>query len=157
MKMSNCIQSVACLLASALIGVASPAMAADFPPKQITIVMTVRSEGGQDRLTRAFAKVWENASRRQAQGSSETGGLRAGGPRLLRSQPADGTVVASANLSTVGIMHRQQKPSWGWHETIHNLGTFGVDPGAVFVRADSPHATLEDVIEAARRSPCWPE
>ena len=153
MKTSNCIQSVACLLASALIGVASPAMAADFPPKQITIVMTGSVGGGQDRLTRAFAKVWEKHLGAKLKVLPKPGASGRVGLDYFASQPMDGTVVASANLSTVGIMHRQQKPSWGWHETIHNLGTFGVDPGAVFVRADSPHATLEDAIEAARAEP----
>ena len=69
------------------------------------------------------------------------------------SQPADGTVVASANLSTVGIMHRQQKPPWDWYRTIHNLGVFGVDPGAVFVRRDSTYRTIQDLFEAARHKP----
>ncbi len=140
-------------LALAGIAVAGPVAAADFPPRQITVVMTSSVGGGQDRLTRAFAKVWEKHLGARLRILPKPGASGRIGLDYFAKQPADGTVVASANLSTVGIMHRQQAPDWGWLETVHNLGVFGVDPGAMFVRADSPHRTIEEVIEAARAEP----
>ena len=153
MRISDRIQRVACLLATASIVAAAPATAADFPPKQITIVMTGSVGGGQDRLTRAFAKVWEKHLGAKLKVLPKPGASGRVGLDYFASRPADGTVVASANLSTVGIMHRQQNPDWDWHDTMHHLGTFGVDPGAVFVRSDSPYMTVESVIEAARADP----
>ena len=142
----------AALAAVALLAAAS-IHAAEYPPRQVTIVMTGSIGGGQDRLTRAFAKVWEKHLGAKLKVLPKPGASGRVGLDYFASQPADGTVVASANLSTVGIMHRQQRPAWGWHETMHHLGVFGVDPGAMFVRADSPHRTVRDVIEAAKAEP----
>ena len=142
----------AALAAVALLAAAS-IHAAEYPPRQVTIVMTGSIGGGQDRLTRAFAKVWEKHLGAKLRVLPKPGASGRVGLDYFASQPADGTVVASANLSTVGIMHRQQRPAWGWHETMHHLGVFGVDPGAMFVRADSPHRTVRDVIEAAKAEP----
>ena len=143
----------ACLLAAGPVLATTPATASDFPPREVTIVMTGSIGGGQDRLTRAFAKVWERHLGAKLKVLPKPGASGRVGLDYFASQPADGTVLASANLSTVGIMHRQQKPDWGWHETMHHLGTFGVDPGAMFVRSDSPHQTVGDVIEAASAAP----
>ena len=142
----------AALAAVALLA-ATSIHAAEYPPRQVTIVMTGSIGGGQDRLTRAFAKVWEKHLGAKLRVLPKPGASGRVGLDYFASQPADGTVVASANLSTVGIMHRQQRPAWGWHETMHHLGVFGVDPGAMFVRADSPHRTVRDVIEAAKAEP----
>lgn len=140
-------------LAAAGLLAAASIHAAEYPPRQITIVMTGSVGGGQDRLTRAFAKVWEKHLGAKLKVLPKPGASGRVGLDYFASQPADGTVVASANLSTVGIMHRQQRPAWDWHETMHHLGVFGVDPGAMFVRADSPHRTVRDVIEAAKAEP----
>lgn len=153
MRVQTSAKRMAFVLATGSFLAATPALATDFPPKQITIVMTGSIGGGQDRLTRAFARIWERHLGAKLKVLPKPGASGRVGLDYFASRPADGTVLASANLSTVSIMHRQQKPDWGWHETMHHLGTFGVDPGAMFVRADSPHRTVEEVIEAARADP----
>ncbi|MDA9982326.1 tripartite tricarboxylate transporter substrate-binding protein, partial [Gammaproteobacteria bacterium] len=140
-------------LLAIVLSAAGTVRALEFPPKKITIVMTGSVGGGQDRLTRVFVKVWEKHLGARIGVLPMPGASGRVGLDYFAAQSTDGTVLASVNLSTASIMHRQQKPSWDWLATIHNLGVFGVDPGAIFVRKDSPYQTVENIIDAARQQP----
>ena len=153
MRIRFALKPLACAVVTLTLSTAATAETDDFPPRQITVVMTGSVGGGQDRLTRAFAKVWERHLGAKIKVLPKPGASGRVGLDYFQSQPADGTVVASANLSTVGIMHRQQQPDWDWHATMHHLGVFGVDPGAMFVRSDSPYETVQEVIDAAQKKP----
>ena len=115
--------------------------------------MTGSTGGGQDRLTRAFVKVWEKHLGTRITVLPMPGASGRAGLDYYAAQAADGNVLASVNLSTVSIMYRRHKPGWDWHATIHALGVFGVDPGAVFVRKDSPYRTVRAVVDAAIKQP----
>lgn len=115
--------------------------------------MTGSVGGGQDRLTRVFAKVWEKHLGVPIRIKPVPGASGRVGLDYFAAHGTNGSLLASVNLSTVSIMHRQQNPNWDWSATIHNLGVFGVDPGALFVPRDSPYKTVQDVVDAARLRP----
>ncbi len=140
---------------------ASVAMLAGLPaeaawkPKQITIVVPHSLGGGQERLTRAIASVWEKHLKTKFKILPKRGSSGRVGFDYFQSQKSaqKGIVIVSTNLATTGVMWIQQKPKWDWKTTIQPLGLFGIDPGVYAVRKESKFKTFKDVIEAAKKTP----
>ncbi|MFQ5960803.1 MAG: tripartite tricarboxylate transporter substrate-binding protein [Candidatus Methylomirabilales bacterium] len=129
----------------------SHAVAAEWNPKKITLVLPHSLGGGQDRLTRALIKVWAKHLGTKLEVLNKRGASGRIGFDYFQTQPKDGTVILTSNIATTGTMYAQQKPDWSWEETIHILGVFGVDPAAVFVLKDSPFQSMKDVIAAGKK------
>jgi len=129
----------------------SEAQAAEWQPKQITLVLPHSLGGGQDRLTRAFVKVWSKHLGAKIKVLNKRGASGRIGFDYFQTQPKDGTVLVTTNIATTGTMYAQQKPPWSWEDTVHILGIFGVDPAAIFVLKDSPFKSIQDVIAAGKK------
>ncbi len=129
----------------------SAAQAAEWKPKQVTIVLPHSLGGGQDRLTRVLVKVWAKKLGTKIKVLNKRGASGRIGFDYFRTQPQDGTVLITTNIATTGIMYASQKPDWKWEDTVYHLGVFGVDPGAVFVLKDSPFKSIKDVIAAGQK------
>ena len=129
----------------------SAAQAAEWKPKQITIVLPHSLGGGQDRLTRVLVKVWAKKLGTKIKVLNKRGASGRIGFDYFRTQPQDGTVLITTNIATTGIMYASQKPDWKWEDTVYHLGVFGVDPGAIFVLKDSPFKSVKDVIAAGQK------
>ena len=137
------------MLTTGVMGVA-PAQA-DWNPKKITIILPHSLGGGQDRLTRAFVKVWGKHLGAKISIKPKRGASGRIGFDHWQKQARDGTVLVSTNIATTGIMYSSQKPDWSWTDTVYNLGVMGVDPGAVFTLKSSKYKTIQDVIADARK------
>jgi len=129
----------------------SEAQAAEWQPKKITLVLPHSLGGGQDRLTRAFVKVWSKHLGAKIKVLNKRGASGRIGFDYFQTQPKDGTVLVTTNIATTGTMYAQQKPPWSWEDTVHILGVFGVDPAAIFVLKDSPFKSIKDVIAAGKK------
>jgi len=129
----------------------SEARAEEWQPKKITLVLPHSLGGGQDRLTRAFIKVWSKHLGFKIEVLNKRGASGRIGFDYFQTQPKDGTVLVTTNIATTGTMYAQQKPPWSWEETVHILGVFGVDPAAIFVLKDSPFQSIQDVIAAGKK------
>ncbi|MFT5539725.1 MAG: putative tricarboxylic transport membrane protein [Alphaproteobacteria bacterium] len=130
---------------------ATTSVAQDFPPKTITIVLSHSLGGGQDRATRAFAKVWSKHLGTKLAVKPKNGASGRVGFDYWISQPRDGSTLLSSNIGTTSIMYVRQRPKWSWSEKVHFVGLIGIDPGAVFVEAKSPFKSIQDVIGAAKK------
>ncbi len=138
--------------AAAAIGVfAAPAAA--WSPEKVTIVLPHGVGGGQDTTTRAFGKVWEKHLGAKIVFENVKGGSGRKGWDYFLSKPADGSYVLSTNLASASIMYAQQKPNWNWTEKVYAAGSFAVDPGAFFVRSDSPIKSMGDIVEMTKDKP----
>ncbi|MEQ8194792.1 MAG: tripartite tricarboxylate transporter substrate-binding protein [Rhodospirillales bacterium] len=141
------------LAAASLTVLTSTPAHAEWKPKEITIVVPHSLGGGQERLTRAFASVWEKHIGTKLKILPKRGSSGRVGFDYFQTQPTDGTVIVSTNLATSGIMWIQQKPKWDWNKTIQTMGLFGIDPGVYAVRKESKFKTFKEAIEAAKKKP----
>ena len=130
----------------------APAQAADWQPKQISIVLSHSLGGGQDRLSRAFTKVWSKHMGAKMTVKPKRGASGRIGFDYFVSQPRDGSVLLSTNIGTTAIMYVKQRPKWSWTEKVRFVGLMGIDPGAIFVLSDSKYKTIKDVIEDAKKN-----
>ena len=136
--------------AGLVFGVATPAQA-DWQPKNITIVLSHSLGGGQDRLTRAFSKVWSKHLGAKLTVKPKNGASGRIGFDYFISQPRDGTVLLSSNTGTTAIMYVKQRPKWSWTEKVRFVGLMGIDPGAIFVLSSSKYKSIKDVIADAKK------
>jgi tripartite-type tricarboxylate transporter receptor subunit TctC len=136
--------------AGVVLAAGSPAQAA-WEPKKITIVLSHSLGGGQDRLTRAFSKVWSKHLGAKLTVKPKRGASGRIGFDYFVSQPRDGTVLLSSNIGTTSIMYVKQRPKWSWTEKVRFVGLMGIDPGAIFVLKDSKYKSIKDVIAAAKK------
>lgn len=143
--------AIGALAATALaFGAGAPAQAA-WNPDKITIVLSHSLGGGQDRLTRAFSKVWSKHLKAKLTVKPKSGASGRIGFDYFVSQPRDGTVLLSTNIGTTSIMYVKQRPKWSWTQKVHFVGLMGIDPGAIFVTSDSKYKTIKDVIADAKK------
>lgn len=130
---------------------AGAATAADYPFKTVTIVLSHSLGGGQDRATRAFAKVWEKHLGTNLNIKPKNGASGRVGFDFWVKEPRDGSSLLSSNIGTTSIMYVRQRPNWSWTEKVHFVGLMGVDPGAIFVTATSPYKTIQDLVDASKK------
>ena len=138
------------LAAASVFGVTTAAQAA-WEPKKITIVLSHSLGGGQDRLTRAFSKVWSKHLGAKLTVKPKNGASGRIGFDYFISQPRDGTVLLSSNTGTTAIMYVKQRPKWSWTEKVRFVGLMGIDPGAIFVLSSSKYKSIKDVIADAKK------
>ncbi len=122
-----------------------------WPPAQMKVVISHDVGSSQNHTTRAFGDLWAEKLGTKFVYENRDGASGRVGYDYFLSQPKDGSVILSSNLGSASIMYAQQKPSWVWDKVLEPVGVFGVDPGAIFVRASSDYKTLKDVVEAAKK------
>ena len=136
---------------------AAPAAAkSSFPEKgkPITIVVPVNAGGGSDVSTRLMLPAMEKILGTQVQVVNKPGaGQQLGHTDFAKSKP-DGYTLDMTNLPTTLTTYLDKE-----RQAIYNRKTFMtiaapvMDPGAIFVKADSPYKTLKDLVEAAKAKP----
>lgn len=135
--------------AGVALGAPPPAQAA-WQPEKITIVLSHSLGGGQDRLTRAFAKIWAKHLGAKLTVKPKKGASGRIGFDFFMSQARDGSVLLSSNIGTTSIMYVKQRPKWSWTEKVRFVGLMGIDPGAIFVLKSSKYKSMKDVIADAK-------
>jgi tripartite-type tricarboxylate transporter receptor subunit TctC len=147
------------LLAAALAGAAaclalpSPAVAQAFPNKPITLIVPWPAGGSTDRHLRGLAEI---AGRHLGQTVIVTnqpgaGGTLGPGTMALTAKP-DGYTIAQFPMGMLRIPHMSKQQ---WHpinDFSFILGVSGYTFGFV-VKADSPHKSFNDYVDAARKAP----
>lgn len=144
------------LLAAALgAALAAPlgAQAQAFPSKPVTLIVPWPAGGSTDRHHRALAEL---ASKHLGQNiivenRPGGGGTTGPGTMALQAKP-DGYTIAQFPMGMLRLPHMQKTQ---WHpinDFTFIMGVSGYTFGFV-VKADSPHKSFKDYIEAARKQP----
>lgn len=142
----------AAILAAAGVAMAGASTAQGaWDPEKITIVLSHSLGGGQDRLTRAFSKVWSKHLNAKLTVKPKNGASGRIGFDYFVSQPRDGSVLLSSNIGTTSIMYVKQRPKWSWTEKVRFVGLMGIDPGAIFALKNSKYKSIKDVIADAKK------
>ncbi|MDN3682874.1 tripartite tricarboxylate transporter substrate binding protein [Vibrio tapetis subsp. quintayensis] len=139
------------LLISAGILVSSASGAADYPSKNIRLVVPFGAGGGTDAVGRTIANSTKDILGKNIAVMNRTGGAGAVGMSFGAQQKADGytlTVVTReiASLPQMGLMRHDA-------DDFKLIRMVNLDPAVVLVPADSPYNTINDLIAEAKKAP----
>jgi tripartite-type tricarboxylate transporter receptor subunit TctC len=141
--------SKALFVAGAVV-LSSSAFAQNYPSRPIDLSVWAAAGGGTDTTNRFLAQAMEKHLGGKINVSNRTGGGGGVAMNHVWSQPHDGHtwLGSSEAMQIVKAMefHTTGTKDWRWYIVAGA-------PGVISVRADSPYKTLDDLIEAAKKSP----
>ncbi len=143
--------TVAALVSFSLSAMSSPAAAAAYPERPVTIVVPFAAGGSVDRMSRGLVPFWEKKLGGQIQVKNVEGAGSITGIRTFLAAPDDGYTIL---LGTDPYLSTGVFRGGGYKITdfyFVNIQQF--DPATLVVRKDSPYKTLDDLINRARSSP----
>ena len=138
----------AAMAALALFG--GQAMAADFPSRQIELIVPFQPGGGTDGVARAFAEAARTHIPRSIVVLNKPGASGAiGWTEMINAKP-DGyklavVTVELVTLKPMGLAKFNQ-------DDIQPIIQFNADPAAITVHADAPWNTLQEFLADARKT-----
>ena len=150
MRILKCLSAAAVLLA-ALIGTAA---GQNFPNKPIQLMVAFPAGGSTDIAARIVASIAEKALGQPIVVVNRGGaGGQIGWTELVRQRP-DGYYIGFINLPATNtvILDPERKAIFTEKDFTPIINQV-LDPGVIWVRADSPYKTMQDLIEAAKKSP----
>jgi tripartite-type tricarboxylate transporter receptor subunit TctC len=141
----------ATLALAALTGTAS---AQQFPDKPIQLMVAFPAGGSTDVAARIVATIAEKALGQSIVVLNKGGaGGQIGWTELVRQKP-DGYYIGFINLPATNtvILDPERKAIFTEKDFTPIINQV-LDPGVIWVRADSPYKTVQDLIDAAKKSP----
>ncbi|HJQ56635.1 MAG TPA: tripartite tricarboxylate transporter substrate binding protein [Vineibacter sp.] len=139
---------------AAALTLAGPAVAQNFPRKAIQLIVAFPPGGSTDVGARIVASMAEKEFGQPVVVVNKGGaGGQLGFTELARARP-DGYTVGFINLPAVNtiVLDPERKAIFdvdGFVPVINQV----LDPGIIWVKADSPYKTLADLVEAAKKAP----
>lgn len=124
-------------------------IAADYPTKNIRLIVPFGAGGGTDAVGRTLANSAKDILGQNISVINRTGGAGAVGMSFGAQQRADGytlTVVTReiASLPQMGLMQHDA-------DDFRLIRLVNLDPAVVLVSADSPYNTINDLIAEAKK------
>ena len=144
---------VGALAAAAALGFL-PAAAQTYPDRPINLIVPAPAGGPTDVAARILGGIAEKMLGQPIVIVNKPGaGGQLGATELARARPDGYTVGFVVMPGTNTIITNPER------QAIFNENSFAfivnhvLDPGAIWVKADSPHKTLAELVEAAKKSP----
>jgi tripartite-type tricarboxylate transporter receptor subunit TctC len=137
---------------TALATAAGTAMAAGYPEKTINYIIPFGPGGESDISARLQEPVFKQLTGQTLAIQYKPGAGGAASWAQLNGMAADGYTVMGTNLPHI-VLQPLQKDVGYQTDDITTVFWFHYTPDALMVTADSPHKTLKDFIEAAKKAP----
>lgn len=141
--------TLALALATALL--AAGTATAQYPDRPIELIIPWAAGGGTDATGRIIATMLEEALGQPVTVNNRTGGGGIVGHEAIRTATPDGYTLGI--ITTELSMYDAVGSAPMTYEDFTLIGLFNADPSAVFVRADSPYQTMQDLAEAIKADP----
>src|SRR5919106_5460203 len=151
LKLTKCL-SVAAIVLTAVTGAARAQQ--DFPTKPIQLMVAFPAGGSTDIAARIVASIAEKALGQPIVIVNRGGaGGQIGWTELVRQRP-DGYYIGFINLPATNtvILDPERRATFTEKDFTPIINQV-LDPGVIWVRADSPYKTVQDLIDAAKKSP----
>jgi tripartite-type tricarboxylate transporter receptor subunit TctC len=150
-KLTKCL-SVAAIVLAAVTGAATAQQ--DFPTRPIQLMVAFPAGGSTDIAARIVASIAEKALGQPIVIVNRGGaGGQIGWTELVRQKP-DGYYLGFINLpATNTVILDPERRATFTEEDLTPIINQVLDPGVIWVRADSPYKTVQDLIDAAKKSP----
>ncbi|NYT37528.1 tripartite tricarboxylate transporter substrate binding protein [Allopusillimonas soli] len=141
------------LAAVALLGAASLSQAAGWPEKPVQWVVPYSAGGGSDVIARLVASSLEKSLDQTIVVENKPGAATIIGATYVQNAKPDGYVVGTADSGTLAYNPSlYSKLSYDPDEFTY-IGGLARFPLMLAVRQESPFKSVQDVIDAARKSP----
>ncbi len=130
------------------------ALADDFPSRPVQLMVAFPPGGSTDVGARVVASIAEKILGKPMVVLNKGGaGGQVGWTEMARQKP-DGYYIGYINLPATNtvILDPERKAIFGVDAFVPIINQV-LDPGIVWVRADSPYNTLKDLVDAARKAP----
>ena len=133
---------------------AGPALAQSFPTKPVQLMVAYPAGGSTDVAARIVGSIAEKHLGQPVVVVNKAGaGGQVGWADMVRQKP-DGYFIGFINLPALNtvILDPDRKANFGIDAFVPVINQV-LDPGIIWVKADSPYKTLNDLLEAAKRTP----
>jgi len=150
-RLTTCV-SVAAILLAAVSGTAQAQQ--DFPNKPIQMMVAFPAGGSTDIAARIVASIAEKAMGQPIVIVNRGGaGGQIGWTELVRQRP-DGYYIGFINLPATNtvILDPERKAIFTEKDFTPIINQV-LDPGVIWVKADSPYKNVQDLLDAAKKSP----
>lgn len=141
----------AAALALALALLAGGAAAQSYPHRSVTLVTHSSPGGGSDVFLRVLAKHLAPKMGVAFAIENVSGGAGARAVSRVAQAPADGSVLYATTPTYIQTT-LLSKPRHGY-ESLMPVAIVFLDPEVIYARSGSPHASLAQALEHARRNP----
>ncbi len=144
--------SIAAILLAAVTGAASAQQ--DFPNKPIQLMVAFPAGGSTDIAARIVASIAEKAIGQPIVIVNRGGaGGQIGWTEMVRQRP-DGYYIGFINLPATNtvILDPERKAIFTEKDFTPIINQV-LDPGVIWVKADAPYKTVQDLLDAAKKSP----
>ena len=131
----------------------SPSFAQDFPEGNISVTIPTGEGGGADRDARSFVQVWNKYLPRNVEFSYYPGAAGQVGYEFYMRGDASPSNLLFSNIGPEVIMLELQDVPVEIGEDIVYIQKTSTEPMAIWVGANSPFETLEQLIEEAKTRP----
>jgi tripartite-type tricarboxylate transporter receptor subunit TctC len=139
-------------LAVVLAVTALPAIAADYPTKQVTYLIVFDPGGQSDREARRQQPHLERILKQKVLIDYKVGGGGALGWRELTRAKPDGYFIGGFNIPHIILQPLQQEVGYKTDQIVP-VAIFQRTPLALIVSASSPFKTLQEFLEFAKKNP----
>ena len=142
------------VLSVSLLIAAASSWAQQFPTRPVQLMVAYPAGGSTDVAARIVAAMAEKHLGQQILILNKGGaGGQVGWTEMTRQKP-DGYYIGFINLPALNtvILDPERKASFGADAFIPVINQV-LDPGVIWVKADSPYKSLKDLLEAAKRTP----
>lgn len=147
MKLKTLIASAVAVLISSTI-----ASADDFPQRPINLIAPFNAGGGTDLLLRGLAPHFAEAIGGDAFVSNMAGGSGTVAASALQGQRPDGYQMAYMSVTVSTIQPQIKNVPYGI-DSWTPICSIAASPTMLFVSADSPFQTMDDVVAAVKAAP----
>jgi tripartite-type tricarboxylate transporter receptor subunit TctC len=124
----------------------------DFPSRNMNIVIATGAGGAADKNARAFTGVWKKYFKTDFQFDFFAGAAgQVGYEVYLGKREPDAYNLMLGNMDAESIMYALQKPKYKFPGDYVYFNRVDVDPSVIWVRADSPFKTIEQMVAEAKK------
>lgn len=141
------------LTAAVALSSISGAVLADYPERDIRVIVPWGAGGGTDGIVRKLTTIAEDSFDVSMYAENIEGGVSATGiGQLMSSRPDGYTIGALTYDSLVTVPWQGMLPSYDV-EKLKLIARVTSEPDAIVVDADSDYESIHDLIEAAKENP----
>jgi len=140
-------------LAAAALGAAAPALAQGYPAKPITLVVPYPAGGANDMLGRLLGQKMGEAMGATVIVDNKPGAAALLGANVVAKAAPDGYTILVGGLATHAASPHLIKADYNPLTDFEAIGLIGNAPIIAITYNESPHKTLKDVVDLAKKQP----
>jgi tripartite-type tricarboxylate transporter receptor subunit TctC len=121
--------------------------------KPIHVIVPLLAGSGTDVVTRTFVAALSQRLGQPIVVENKAGGATAVGAGYVAKSAPDGLTLLAATTSTLSLLPTVQKPPYDTQKDLAPIAAFSVSPLVFGTSAESKHASIADMLAAAKASP----